>query len=497
MIDGSTLVAAHAHGKHLVVEFETELLHIHLGLIGKFRPARGEPPRDTIRLRLERPDAVFDLTGPQDCRLIDPAEYAAITDRLGPDPLRRGARRADFVDALTRRRAPVAAALLDQAVIAGIGNVYRAELLFLLGIDPRRPANLVDEQSAGELWNLTRNQLRLGVRLDRIDGQPGGFGSQPRSPGARGRSVRVQAPGPSVSEVRHADQHRRGGRPVLLVVLELSGLTDGAPRGRSRVDHPAAELSATPEALLARSAVAGQVELVGALAGHAPVVPQGGPAAIETEFEDAPNLREQHGRALHGDTAQRWIDACAEERLIGVDVSDARHGALTQELGLEPPPAAHSFPQLPTVEREIERLGTHVAQCWNRVVMTSADDVNPPEASHVAEEKSAAVVELPPRTEVGIVEVVGFCARPQLSGHAQMDDEITSIVELDHEVLTPTSDLHHPGPGHLPRRRELGGLVASRLSKPAASQAGSQLPTNRLDLGQLGHGHTLRSQCGW
>ena len=168
MIDGSTLVAAHAHGKHLVVEFETELLHVHLGLIGKFRPALGEPPRDTIRLRLERLDAVFDLTGPQDCRLIDPAEYAAITDRLGPDPLRRGARRTDFVDALTRRRAPVAAVLLDQAVIAGIGNVYRAELLFLLGIDPRRPANLVDKQSADELWNLTVKQLRLGVRLDRI-----------------------------------------------------------------------------------------------------------------------------------------------------------------------------------------------------------------------------------------------------------------------------------------------------------------------------------------
>lgn len=168
-IDGQEFHHAEAYGKHLFAHFDEDVLHIHLGLIGKFRPApAGSPARDSIRLRLENDDALWDLTGPQDCRLVTPAELDDITAGLGPDPLRRRANGDDFADAMQRRKVPVAAALLDQKVIAGIGNVYRAEFLFLLGIEPHRAANSLDEQELQALWLLAREQLRVGVRLNRI-----------------------------------------------------------------------------------------------------------------------------------------------------------------------------------------------------------------------------------------------------------------------------------------------------------------------------------------
>ncbi|MDG2111235.1 MAG: Fpg/Nei family DNA glycosylase [Actinomycetota bacterium] len=168
-LDGTELFKANAFGKHLFLEFEPAVLHIHLGLIGKFRPVPvGEAARDSNRLRHGNEAGLWDLTGPQDCRLISRAEQAEVTDRLGPDPLRRGARPDGFVEALSRRRTPIAAALLDQAVIAGIGNVYRAEFLFLQGIDPHHPAASISTDQAIAIWELSRDQLRQGVRLNRI-----------------------------------------------------------------------------------------------------------------------------------------------------------------------------------------------------------------------------------------------------------------------------------------------------------------------------------------
>lgn len=170
-IDGSTLERAEAFGKHLFCQWDSgDVLHVHLGLIGKFRPVAldAEPP-ETVRLRLEGPTAAWHLTGPQTCGVINPDERAAIIARLGPDPLRRGAtRRAEFVDRLTATRRPAGAALLDQSVVAGIGNVYRAELLFLAGIHPERPSCDIEPAQAGDLWDETVRQLRRGLTWNRI-----------------------------------------------------------------------------------------------------------------------------------------------------------------------------------------------------------------------------------------------------------------------------------------------------------------------------------------
>lgn len=179
-IDQSLLVAATAWGKHLFIEFagqavNDEILHIHLGLIGKFRPKPSPPPDPVgeIRLRLSSDKATWDLSGPTVCEMIDPGRYEEIAAGLGPDPLRRGARQsasalAEFQQRLSRKRIPIGAALLDQKVIAGIGNVYRAEFCFLEGIHPNRPANQLTAEETERLWHLTVDQLTRGVRLNRI-----------------------------------------------------------------------------------------------------------------------------------------------------------------------------------------------------------------------------------------------------------------------------------------------------------------------------------------
>ena len=102
------------------------------------------------------------------CGLIEIEEFISVTDALGPDPLRRGSRCEDFAIALEKKKTPIAIALLDQSVIAGIGNVYRAEFLFLLGIHPERPACDLKAGEIADLWDLSVSQLRQGVRLNRI-----------------------------------------------------------------------------------------------------------------------------------------------------------------------------------------------------------------------------------------------------------------------------------------------------------------------------------------
>lgn len=169
-LDGQTLTEASAYGKHLFLEFSNApLLHIHLGLIGKLRPKPVDAPeKGAIRLRLIGDEKLWDLTGPMVCALIDDSERDAVTAKLGPDPLRRDADPADFAAAIGRRRVPIAAALLDQKVIAGIGNVYRSEFCYLAGIHPESPANTIGDDDVEGLWTMAMDQLKQGVRLNRI-----------------------------------------------------------------------------------------------------------------------------------------------------------------------------------------------------------------------------------------------------------------------------------------------------------------------------------------
>lgn len=176
LIDRSELCRAEAWGKYLFCEFGTDsgpldqVLHIHLGLIGKLRRRPSPPPEPVgvVRLRLEGELATWDLSGPTRCELITPQQQQEIIARLGPDPLRRNSGPAPMAEALARTRRPIGATLLDQSVVAGIGNVYRAELLFLAGIHPLRPSSDLSYVEVEELWRTTVELMRVGRRLGRI-----------------------------------------------------------------------------------------------------------------------------------------------------------------------------------------------------------------------------------------------------------------------------------------------------------------------------------------
>lgn len=168
LLDGRTCERFDAFGKHLLGQFEGgEVLHVHLGLIGKFRPAKGDPV-GAVRLRLSTDDMNWDLRGPMVCRVGSPDLIDEVAGSIGPDPLRDAGGVDEFIAAARRRRIAIGAALLDQKLIAGIGNVYRSEILFLAGVDPRTPVDQLDESVLREVWSLAVGQLRLGVRLNRI-----------------------------------------------------------------------------------------------------------------------------------------------------------------------------------------------------------------------------------------------------------------------------------------------------------------------------------------
>jgi endonuclease-8 len=173
-VDGRVLLGTDAWGKHLFHEYEGDLVvHVHLGLYGTFtaHPVPPPEPRPTCRMRVVGEAAAFDLVGATVCELLDEAGKAAVEARLGPDPLRSDADPARAWAALQRRRVPIAQALLDQTVVSGVGNVYRAEALLHHGISPLRPANQLTEAEFTALWKTLVRLLRKGVREGRISGR--------------------------------------------------------------------------------------------------------------------------------------------------------------------------------------------------------------------------------------------------------------------------------------------------------------------------------------
>ena len=88
--------------------------------------------------------------------------------RLGADPLRRDADPDYAFERMRRSRTPVGALLMQQDVVAGVGNVFRAEVLFRAGIDPHRPGADVDRGTWDAIWQDLVALMRAGVRLGRI-----------------------------------------------------------------------------------------------------------------------------------------------------------------------------------------------------------------------------------------------------------------------------------------------------------------------------------------
>ncbi|MER5436801.1 DNA-formamidopyrimidine glycosylase family protein [Streptomyces sp. NPDC002588] len=204
LLDGAELTRTEAHGKHLFLGFRgDEWVHIHLGLFGKvaFGDAPAPPPTDTVRLRLANSAAYVDLRGPTTCALISDPEKQAVHARLGPDPLRADADPRAAWARVSRSRTTIAALLMDQKVIAGVGNVYRAEVLFRHHIDPYRPGKDLTPAEWDAIWADLVALMREGVRNNRIDTV-----RPQHTPEAMGRPPRVDDHGGEVYVYR---RHQR------------------------------------------------------------------------------------------------------------------------------------------------------------------------------------------------------------------------------------------------------------------------------------------------
>lgn len=212
-LDGMVMLGAEAVGKHLFLPFApgedvapdspaVRHVHIHLGLYGSWTFA-GDPgfadahaigaprlrlgeqeeqleggpdwrrlvPRPTVRLRVAGELGLADLTGPTACEILDAQERQAVIDRLGPDPLRPdpdGRERRRFVEAVRRSRTAIGALLMNQKVVAGIGNIYRAELLFRARLDPLVPGRDLSAGMLEEMWEDLVALMAYGARTGRI-----------------------------------------------------------------------------------------------------------------------------------------------------------------------------------------------------------------------------------------------------------------------------------------------------------------------------------------
>jgi endonuclease VIII len=175
LLDGRVLEEVFSYGKHLFAGFGADFLHVHLGLYGSFTSGSGIPPvpRGALRMRWEGPGpdgagVWTDLRGPTACEVLAAPEVDRILARLGPDPLRPRADGAPAHRRIAASRTAIGALLMDQSVLAGVGNVYRAELLFRHGVSPFRPGRAVDGELWARMWADLVTLMRAGVRMGRI-----------------------------------------------------------------------------------------------------------------------------------------------------------------------------------------------------------------------------------------------------------------------------------------------------------------------------------------
>jgi endonuclease VIII len=170
-LDGQTCIEVDAYGKHLLYHFARgETLHIHLGLFGRFRAVKSPAaePRGAVRVRMVSPSHVVDINGPNTCEVLDAASRAALIARIGPDVLRADADPERAWARISRSRTAIGQLLMDQSVMAGIGNIYRSEILWRQKVHPEMPGRLVEREAFDRIWIDSVHLLEIGVRNNSI-----------------------------------------------------------------------------------------------------------------------------------------------------------------------------------------------------------------------------------------------------------------------------------------------------------------------------------------
>jgi formamidopyrimidine-DNA glycosylase len=166
---GATLENVSRRGKYLLFTFcspdkgRRQILVGHLGMTGRMYllPAKAPLPKHTaVVLELGRNKFVFEDTRYFGRLTFDGAGVA----RLGPEPLGPEFKREKFADALARSGQAIKVKLLDQTVVAGIGNIYASEALFRARISPRQAARRLRPEQIRRLWQAIRVTLAEAIR---------------------------------------------------------------------------------------------------------------------------------------------------------------------------------------------------------------------------------------------------------------------------------------------------------------------------------------------
>jgi len=201
VLDGRKLERVMAVGKHLGYDFgKDRILHVHLGLQGDFTEGSG-PLREVkgaLRLRMwnaaavKRPAAPgaskphrwyseddgtdnidatqvawVELRGPMDCSVYSQEKWDGLLKRLGPDPL-NGDGPERMVAKVAKSKKSIGELLMDQTVAAGVGNIYRAELLYRARLSPFRLGKDVEEKTLRSIWKEAGVLMKAGMVDRRI-----------------------------------------------------------------------------------------------------------------------------------------------------------------------------------------------------------------------------------------------------------------------------------------------------------------------------------------
>ena len=226
LLDGHTITDAYAVGKHLFIAFDSgDSLHVHLGIYGAWdfagnialddtsasaggrmgqtngrgtvvgaheeslasigaprrtrlrmgeseSTATGEPfppaPIGQVRVRILAADAVADLRGPTVCEVLSPSGVDKVRNDLGPDPLVDKRGEARFIERCRSTSTPIGRALMNQKIVAGIGNVYRAEMLFRARLSPFAVTKNLPDETLQQLWRDWVKLLGIGVKTGQM-----------------------------------------------------------------------------------------------------------------------------------------------------------------------------------------------------------------------------------------------------------------------------------------------------------------------------------------
>lgn len=171
LVTGKKLSEAKAHGKQLFLQFGKSIVRIHLGIYGKwsFQSFHTEAPTPVgqVRARFQVSNLLADLRGPTACEVIEQAEMIQSLAKLGPDPLsedKAGENQDLFVNKVQRSGRPIAELMMNQSIVAGIGNVYRAELLFRARMNPFLAGKKVPKEQLAEIWKDATKLMPIGVK---------------------------------------------------------------------------------------------------------------------------------------------------------------------------------------------------------------------------------------------------------------------------------------------------------------------------------------------